>query len=154
MQEVLLIIGGCSVYCEDSVTQLQRERERTQPTSMLVVELIVGMPIPTAHGIGLLLEEVAIMIAGDGGETQCHQSIRSSARMQSAGEQIAEVHHGVDALPFDVFEDGVERRDVAVNIGNESYSHKHRIAAWAFDCNTATLVERWRLRPRISVFDG
>jgi hypothetical protein len=74
--------------------------------------------------------------------------------MQSAGEQIAEVHHGVDALPFDVFEDGVERRDVAMNIGNESYSHKRRIAAWAFDCNTATVGERWRLRPRISVFDG
>ncbi|AJW42988.1 hypothetical protein NY08_4988 [Rhodococcus sp. B7740] len=57
--------------------------------------------------------------------------------MQAAGQQIAEIDHRVDALPRDVFEDGVERRDVAVNIGNESYPHNHRIAAWVQDCNTA-----------------
>jgi hypothetical protein len=104
---------------------------------MLVVESIMGVPIPTAHGIGMLFEQIAIVIAGDSGEVQRHQPIRSSTRMQAAGKQIAEIDHRVDAMAFDVFEDGVERRDVAVNIGYESYSHDHRIAAGSVDCNTA-----------------
>lgn len=104
---------------------------------MLVVESIMGVPIPTTHRIGMLFEQIAIVIARDRGHVQGHESICSSTRMQAAGEQIAEIDHRVDAMTFDVFEDGVERRDVAVNIGNESYSHDHRIAAGSVDCNTA-----------------
>ncbi len=103
---------------------------------MLVVQSIMGMPIPITHAIAMLLEQIAVVIAGNRGDVQRHQSIRSSTRMQAAREQIAEIEHRVDAMAFDVVEDGVERCDVAVNIGNESYPHNLRIAAWAVDCNT------------------
>ncbi len=105
---------------------------------MIVADLPMGEKIGSAHSFGVLLEQVAVVVAGNRGEVQRHQPVRSPARMQAAGEQIAEVHHGVDALPFDVFEHGVERRDVAVDIGNEGYSHVHRIAAPAMDCNRAS----------------
>ena len=103
---------------------------------MLVVESIMGVPIPTAHGLPVLLEQIAVVISRDSGKTECHQPVRSSTRMQAAGQQIAEIDHRVDAMAFDVVDDGVERCDVAVNIGNESYPHNLRIAAWAVDCNT------------------
>lgn len=74
--------------------------------------------------------------------------------MQATGEQIAEIDHRVDAMTFDVLEDGVERRDVAVNVGYQSYSHDHRIAAWAVDCNTAARGNCWRLHPQAFVFGG
>lgn len=110
---------------------------------MPVFESIMGMPIPTTHGIGMLLEQIAIVISGDSGEVQRHQSIRSSPRMQAAGQQIAEIDHRVDAMAFEVVEDGVERRNVAVNIGDESDPHIDSVAASALHRNIE-FEQLWR----------
>ena len=65
------------------------------------------------------LGQPAIVIAADNRTIQRHQPIGGTRRIDGAADMIAEAQSGVDALPGNVGQHGIERHGIAMHVGND-----------------------------------
>ncbi|MNT21060.1 hypothetical protein D3C72_1563840 [compost metagenome] len=72
---------------------------------------------------GRIAQQLALVVAADGGQAERHQARRRGARLQMARDDIAKVDGHIHATPGDVGQHGVKRVEVAVDIGYGGDSH-------------------------------
>jgi hypothetical protein len=64
-----------------------------------------------------------LVVAADRRQVQLQQAVGGLGRLEGTRQQVSQVHHDVDGLRRDVGHDGVERRQVAVHIGEGGDPH-------------------------------
>ena len=69
------------------------------------------------------------MIASDGGHIQWHEPIRRLARVESARENIAEVHDRINTAQTNIRQHGVQSGEVTVDVGHGGDFHGKIVGA-------------------------
>ena len=69
------------------------------------------------------LEEVAVVVAGNGREGPLHEEVDRTHRVKRAAHQVTEIEDGIDATLRDVGLHSLEGQAVAMDIGDDGDLH-------------------------------
>ena len=84
---------------------------------------VEGIAIGWAHSLRSARQHLPLVIAANGGQVERHQALGRLGREQRAGEYVAQIDREIDVAALDVGQDGIEREQVAVDVGYCSDSH-------------------------------
>jgi hypothetical protein len=68
-------------------------------------------------------EKLALMVSGKLNPVLRHQELRGLQRHQRAGEAVAQVDNRIRAAAADVFDHGLKRREISMNVGDDGNAH-------------------------------
>ncbi|EEF26215.1 conserved hypothetical protein [Ricinus communis] len=125
VEEVLDVPARRAVAQENLVGQSQRPGQRPQPREFLVPQ---RRPRETVRSRARLLrrdrQQLALVVAGDRRPALRHQVARRLQRHQRPGQDVAQVDDAVDTASADVGHDGLQGRQIAVDVGQQGDAHE------------------------------
>jgi hypothetical protein len=101
----------------------QYGRQEGEPIAVGGGNAVVGIPIGCSQFAGILGRHLTVVIAANGRQIERHQAIRGFARLQRTRKNIAQVDDEVDTAAIDVGQHRIERKQIAVDVGDGSNLH-------------------------------
>ncbi|KTR47777.1 hypothetical protein NS359_14955 [Curtobacterium oceanosedimentum] len=128
-QEVGQIGIRCSVEREHACCRPSGGRQRRQPCSLLIVDLVGGESIGEAHLVARGFEELSFVVASYGHRGGVHEEFGGFRGSDTARQQVAQVHEVVDPQSVDLVQNRPQSEDVAMDIRNHCDTHQPTLTA-------------------------
>lgn len=128
MEEVGEVIVRGAVAEEDGGGEPERGGQSGEPFAMAGRDGCVGEAVGGSHGIAMEREQLAFVIAANGGQAEGFEEVGGFGGPEGAGEEVAEIDDRVNAAVGDVGENGFEGGQIAMDVGDGGEAHRLIVA--------------------------
>ena len=98
--------------------QPQAGWQPAQPSHVRVAQAGACVSVGSAHALRRMFEQLPFVVAADRRQIQRHQAIGGFGRLQRPGKNVAEIDDQIAAAPVDVFKHGIQRGEIAMDVGD------------------------------------
>ncbi len=118
------VVTGPGVHRHDAGRDDTRLRQIVEPRESLPVERRAGVTVGRAEGGGFPGRDPSVVVAADRRPSHPPKKIERLPRPQRSRNAVAQVDHGIHVSLGQVDDDGFERRQIAMNIGENREPHQ------------------------------